>query len=666
MNVERFKQVFDTLDEEGQRNVISQLSDEELSAVQNYKPSPAANPPRYPGAGQTALTALSQIAGFSKPEQTPPSVQEAGQFAGGAVYGLGKGTSEMYEGLRQGGLGVGEVLGMNSPGAQQRYTQETMPVRQGREQFVQSQPAPFQGGSSAGTFAAKVAPAFLVKQPQSVFGRIAAGGGVGGATGFMDFVDEGSNQSRPVNTGLGALVGAGLSAGFEAVTGLRNLAPNYIKGKLSSQTGKEGEAIEAATKVPLTFGQKTGDPMLQQLEQGIAPTTRTISERNKALNASVKSLTNTVRGIENKPEIVANNVKNALDDAVGAAQAKRKVIASYDYAKFKRATGGEDVISMDNAKAELAKIADEYKFGSSNMGRQAARLANTLDENVNAEQFLNLRARISDSLAGSGNLFKDIDKAVEKRIAARLMGAIESDITATSQYLTSQGNATAAELLSKATKNYAKNSEVIREIQDSTLGKLFKTDTFVPEKAAESLTKMQPSEIRRAFSILGKRSPEQVDEITSLWLHNAVRKSIGAPTKGAAESTIEPGNIVNTLLSKEHGGAAKLRAIIPDADKRAQVVKSVRALQRLADRSTPGTGATQSPASKGTELAGTIAGGAHPVFITRILSKILTPIGIRNSLLTDAGRKNLMILAEPVKNQAAYIAAANYFNELEQ
>jgi hypothetical protein len=647
-------------------------TDDDISSALSEPKSVQANQqitektPQYPGAGQVALTALSQIAGFSKPSQTPPSVQEVGQLAEGSVYGLGKGTREMYEGMRQGGLGVGETLGLNAPGAQQRYTQETIPVRQEREQFVASQPATFQSGTSAGTFTAKVAPAFLIRQPQAAFGRIAAGAGVGGATGFMDFVDEGSNESRAVNTGVGALIGAGISSGFEAVTGLRNIAPRYIRGKLATQTGQEGEAIETATKVPLTFGQKTGDPMLQQVEQGLAPTTRTIAERNKALNASVKSLTNTVRGVENKPEIVASKVKDALDDAVGAAQAKRKVMASYDYAKFKRATGGEDVISMENAKTELARIADEYKFGSSNMGRQAARLAKTLDEDVNAEQFLNLRSRISDSLAGSGNLFKDIDKAVEKRLAARLMGAIDADITATSKYLSAQGNENAAELLSKATKNYSKNSDVIRDIHDSTLGKLFKTETFVPEKAAESLTKMQPSEIRRAFSILGKRSPEQVDEVTALWLHNAVRKSIGSPTKGAAESTIDPGNIVNTLLSKEHGGAAKLRAIIPDAEKRSQVVKSVRALQRLADRTTPGTGATQSAISKGTEIAGTVAGGAHPVFAARILSKILTPIGIRNALLTDVGRKNLMTLASPTQNQAAYIAAANYFNELEQ
>lgn len=38
MDVKRFKEVFDTLDDEGQRNVISQLSDEELNAVSKYNP----------------------------------------------------------------------------------------------------------------------------------------------------------------------------------------------------------------------------------------------------------------------------------------------------------------------------------------------------------------------------------------------------------------------------------------------------------------------------------------------------------------------------------------------------------------------------------------------------------------------------------------------------
>jgi len=37
VDVNRFKQVFDTLDEEGQKNVISQLSDDELNAISNFK-----------------------------------------------------------------------------------------------------------------------------------------------------------------------------------------------------------------------------------------------------------------------------------------------------------------------------------------------------------------------------------------------------------------------------------------------------------------------------------------------------------------------------------------------------------------------------------------------------------------------------------------------------
>ena len=634
------------------------------SAIDRNFGSQNTKKPVYPGAGQTALTAVGQMLGFSKPEQTPPSIPEAGNLAAGAVYGTGRGTLDLYEGARQAGLGIGETVGLNAPGAQQRFTQETDPIRREREQFVSSQQPTFRGGSGIGEFTAKMAPAMLMKNPSMALGRVAAGAGVCGGYGAADYIseeDKARGESRAINTLIGGGLGLGLSLGSEAVTGLRNLGAEFIKRKMSTPTGIEGQMIEDATKVPLTFGQKSGDPFLEKLEQGIAPTIKTIQEKNRSLRESVRSLTDTVKGVENKPNIVATNVKDALDDAVNAAKAKRKVMADYDYAKFKRATGGENVISMSNAKTELAKIADEYKFGSSNMGRQAARLSKTLDEDVNAEQFLNLRSRISDSLAGTGNLFKDIDKAVEKRLAARLMTAIDADITATSQYLTTSGNKTAAEYLQKATKNYSKNSEVIRDIQDSTIGKLFKTETFVPEKAAESLINMQPTEIRRAFAILGKRSPEQVDEITSLYLHNAIKKSIGSPEKGALESTIIPSDIVTKLLDKNTGGAAKLRAMIPDNEKRSQVVKSIRALQRLSDKSGPGTGSTQSPTSRVAEGARVTGGGFNATFVAGLMAKVLTPIGIRNALLTDAGRKNLMILAEPVKNQAAYIAAANYF-----
>lgn len=592
----------------------------------------------------------------------------------GVVYGMGKGTLDMYEGGKQAVLGGADLfsrvmsgtLGSGQPGMQEKYTAEMDPVRAERAQFVESQPAGFRGGVGMGSFASKMAPALMLRNPQTAVGRMASNTGVGAGYGALEYVsaeDQAKGKSRAANVMVSAGIGLGLSAGFEGVRGLRNILPKYFQGKMSTSVAAEGQRLEDVTRVPMTIGQKSGDPFLTKVEQEIAPNLETIAERNKSLRTSVRALTDTVRGVENKPEIVANKVKDALDDAVGAAQSRRKVVADYDYARFKRATGGENVISMSNAQKELAKIAEEYKFGSSNMGRQATRLSKTLDEDVNAEQFLNLRSRISDSLAGSGNLFKDIDRSVEKRIAARLMSSIEKDIGDTSAYLTSQGNTTAAELLTKATKNYAKNSQSIREIEESTLGKLFKTETFVPEKAAESMVNMQPSEIRRAFSILGKRSPDQVKEVTALYLHNAVRKSIGEPSATAVESTIHPASIVNTLMAKDKGGAAKLRAMIPDNEERRQVINAVRAIERLADRTGPGSGAAQSATSRGAEAARVAGGGFNVTFVAGLLAKIATPIGIRKALLTEAGRKNLMTLAEPVKNQAAYTAAANYFNE---
>lgn len=592
----------------------------------------------------------------------------------GILYGMGKGTRELYEGGKQAALGVGDIvsrgfrgaLGSGEPGMQEAYTAQTDPIRAEREQFLSSQPSGFRGGATVGSFASKVAPAMMIRNPQTAMGRISLNTGVGAGYGFGEYISEEDSlrgESRGMNTLQGAGTGLAVGSIFEGVTSLRNIPGNYIKGKMATPVAKEGQRLEEVTGTPMTFGEKTGDPFLTKTEQSISPTLETIAERNRSLKDSVRSLTKTVRGVENKPEVVANNVKDALDDAVGAAKAKRKVVADYDYAKFRRSTGGEKVITMDNAKSELAKVAEEYKFGSSNMGRQATRLSKDLDADVNAEQFLNLRSRISDSLAGTGNLFKDIDKAVEKRIAGRLMDAIDADIESTSKYLISKGNQNAADFLKKATRNYSKNSEAIKQIEDSTLGRLFKTDTFVPEKAAESLVKMQPSEVNRAFSILRKRSPDQVKEVTALYLHNAVRKSIGDPSATAVESTINPLNIVKTLMDKEHGGAVKLRAMIPDAEERRQVINSVRAIERMADKSRPGSGSSQSATSRSAEAARVAGGGFNTTFVAGLLAKIATPIGIRKALLTEAGRKNLMILSEPVKNQAAYTAAINYFNE---
>jgi len=85
MDIPKFKKVFDSLDEEGQKNVISQLSDRELEAISNYKPQKAHLEKAQQYAGSAIESALS----------TPALMSGAGFLAGGppgALAGLAIGT----------------------------------------------------------------------------------------------------------------------------------------------------------------------------------------------------------------------------------------------------------------------------------------------------------------------------------------------------------------------------------------------------------------------------------------------------------------------------------------------------------------------------------------------------------------------------------------------
>src|SRR3990167_1322538 len=116
MNVQGFKKAFDSLNEEEQKNVVSQLSDEELQAITNFKPTGLLEraagfvenlPSALPGAGKMAATTLRAI----------PNIPESGMnFASGIAQSIGhpldtvSGMQKLISGAAQKIPGVSEGL----------------------------------------------------------------------------------------------------------------------------------------------------------------------------------------------------------------------------------------------------------------------------------------------------------------------------------------------------------------------------------------------------------------------------------------------------------------------------------------------------------------------------------------------------------------------------
>ena len=647
MDVARFKQVFDTLDEEGQKSVLSQLSDEELDAISQYKP-----------AMPKQATA----------EQFQSLLGQPEQFSEGFNIGFGKGLTGLYSGAKEAFFGAGEKMGVVPGGTEQRMRAATDEENRVFSSSVAQEPESFRYGAGTGEVAGAVAPALVLPGGQSAAARIGLGTLYGAGFGAASHIPVNSDETRLGRTAKGAATGFLISGGLEAANRAnpRNLLTRFIQRRTSTPIGEEGKLLEAKTGIPMTFGEKSGDPFLSSLEQQLPQTTGTISARNKQLHTAVKNLTRTLNVSEKNPVKFATKAKDALDDTVGLAEARRSAIAARDYGKFKELFGEEKAIMTSSTLDELAKIADEYSVGASQMGRQSKTIANQLAKladdngNINVNQFLNLRSRMSGVMAGKGNLFKDIDRSLDVKLAGRIMDALNRDVQGTAVSIAAKGNKPASELLTKAVKNYQKNSQVINDIESSAFGKIFKSDTFTPETAAKSIVNMQPSEVRSAFSILGRRNKETAELIKAHYIRDAIRGSMKGPEALATQSRVNPGELVKNLTS--HGGTEKLRAMFPDKREFEQVLNSVRSLERLADTVGATSGANQAAVSRSAEVARNVAGGPS-LFWAGTLAKIAAPIGLRKALMTEAGRRNLQILTNPVSNQAAIIKAAQFFEE---
>src|SRR5690606_8354809 len=80
--------------------------------------------------------------------------------------------------------------------------------------------------------------------------------------------------------------------------------------------------------------------------------------------------------------------------------------------------------------------------------------------------------------------------------------------------------------LKVARSNYSLNSKAINELADSTLARLLGNRTASPEAIAEKfVTRMKPSEVAEAMSIIEKASPETARGIRRYFIETAINNA---------------------------------------------------------------------------------------------------------------------------------------------
>lgn len=540
MDVGRFKQVFDTLDEEGQRNVISQLSDEELSAINNYKPET----PK-----ELVARAFERDPNYNKNllEQVPSGALEAAVhpsvLLGGAGFAIGGPVPAMI------GAGIGVIpdivkAGMNLFGKEATTPQEAI-VSGLRGAGITSQPSDQPSGKAArtiGGFIPGVATAPTMKGLQ-----YSIEAGLGAASAMEMFPDS---QYAPI---VGALSPAGIRAGANLVVETaKAVTPTSYAARMAKRSVDNPEGAISDRKFK-EITSETG--------QNALLSARTSSGEMAALESSVgkrgenidKAANFMRRAVEESYRKLEDSLPRHADPITTGRMVRRSASAEKRRLEEKLVTTGDRMYGevVSQADEAVAKIGADRKFIASDnirtvfndeiASRSLSGASDTHQSMLEAwrsrfggpktiEEAIAIKKELGKAARGETNLFsgdKSFNKDDSMRLGKAAVEALRKDIES-SVKTTFGENSDIFTNLRKADYAWHQNLQKIESFENHVLGKLIKKGKGAdPEEFVSAFTKtgegaMTQSEFIKASTFM---SPEQKRQVARSIVENAQIKA---------------------------------------------------------------------------------------------------------------------------------------------
>lgn len=516
--------------------------------------------------------------------------------------------------------------------------------------------------------------------------------------------DSMSAVDRVVSMGTDAVLAGGTQYGVNKLVPLADLGrPSNVVAlaaqKAVAAPGAQRVIADAVdTGIPVTTAEATGSKVMRSLED-FARRVPFVRDRFEAFDreqaqAAVTKINRVMDDLipEAQTDLRAGQrMQQAFDDTLDRLVTMRREQARNDFGLVGKLSDGKPIIDAKNLRAEIRSLIEEFDVpGAGDANAALVNRAKVLLEEIKqpkpgefapqltADQVNRLLQIYSKASAGKGAIFDQLDKAQQRMIGARLHRALESDLdsaVATMEKITSepagevakmyvrdpskpeqiQQAGKIAEALKKARENYRLASEPINEVRDSVIGKYLGTETpRTPERIADAMLKMKPSEMQTAFRLLGSADPQLKEGTARLFVERALSNSTEQTADGVRFS------------------AAKFLKALPDEDMAAvltggtapgmEMKKVVNVLQRVA----------QKPA-EGSQTAGRLitwsmlGGGGAALLIAEPISTslglgttYLTANRIANAMLTPQGRQALTTLATTSEPTKRSLAAASY------
>lgn len=491
-------------------------------------------------------------------------------------------------------------------------------------------------------------------------GESAGAGAMFGPTGALAGAFGGLGQSaaesffpdNPVASLIGNVAGSFTPAAVQKAAGY---VPRKILATQETPVAVEGQAIENATGVKLSLGQKSGNRRLSSVEHGLKEGSDDAAKLfDKQTKDAENHLTAVAQQFSKKPAEgltvkAGEELGQAYDQAVKRYETIRTRIGRVEYGKWRHEVGDGPQIGVSAFEGKLRNLADVAVPGSVEAKAAADSVLKTLTAQIKkgggkltAEQYLDWQQKINREL------FQNVEKAGRGRIQRELLDALFAD-----------GNAysgKAADQLQKAIGMWRRGSTLLTKFEESVPASVFGMRSFDPYNAAAKIEKLSPSQIAATRKAVD-RHPSAWDDTVAAWVYRGMEKASNNPNRLAGQSPFSPSQFLQQLPKRD-----QLNAMVPDGKKRDTLMNGFKLMERVADKyggGSQGMGVRQTFA----DVASNMVGG-NPIFIARLAGKYLGPIGLGKLLMTDGGHKTLRSLAAAPDKSPAKAAAIEQFIQL--
>ena len=580
------------------------------------------------------------------------SASDKPSFGQNFVAGLGRTLPNLGRGIQQIGAeafgALGDLAFVGSPELGRGHAMASGLIRkhlqrEAAEERQSSEALMGTGGGFLGNLVGEVG----ITAPLGGVGLAARGAsalrgalGAGASGGLMAALQpEATDGERERNMALGAGVGGGLSVmGRGAMALGENLLPNNVTARAlnvfqrkANQTpfAQEGEALAQRTGIDLSPGAISGSRAMTGAEN---MSRSSLFSADKAFEADERVAGQAIQHIERTMDRISptsasaagvgdriqQTVRGAVDKIIDA----RETGAARQYGAVQKLVGDRPVVTYDATKNALRGIIDEYTDVVGADARRVRTQAQRLLDEMSAKDGFTLdaarRARgfYGKAAARSANVFSNVDKSLDARLAGRLYGAMSDDLDAAAlkidelagfgQNMPAQPGVTAtrpSEMLRQANEDYRNYSQLLKGVQmgplrrllgdEIAVGDAMTVNTLPPETVVQRVNAMKPGEVDLLKRLMQNAAPDDWQQYKRLIVEDALSEAQTFPASaGARTLPFNAGGFIRAIGGDKPDKVERLKALMEPGEM-AEIMDALQASRRLGDsfgRNFSGTG----------------------------------------------------------------------------